>query len=41
MAPLTRFELEFAAMLWGPGQLPQFESVVKPGYADCLLGFNE
>jgi hypothetical protein len=28
-------------MLWGPKQLSQFKSLVKAGYADCVLGFNE
>jgi hypothetical protein len=28
-------------MLWGPKQIGQFTQVVKRGYADCVLGFNE
>lgn len=28
-------------MLWGPKQISQFQSLVKPGYADCVMGFNE
>jgi len=28
-------------MLWGPKQLGQFQQLVKPGYAHCVMGFNE
>lgn len=28
-------------MLWGQNQVQQFQSVVKPGYANCVMGFNE
>jgi len=28
-------------MLWGRDQVQEFQSVVKAGYADCLIGFNE
>jgi hypothetical protein len=28
-------------MLWGPKQIGDFTSLVKPGYANIALGFNE
>jgi hypothetical protein len=28
-------------MLWGANQVADFERLVKPGYADTILGFNE
>ena len=29
------------AMFWGDNQISDFESVVKAGYANFILGFNE
>jgi hypothetical protein len=28
-------------MLWGPKQIPDFQRLVKPGYANTIFGFNE
>ncbi|KAF9452042.1 glycoside hydrolase family 128 protein [Macrolepiota fuliginosa MF-IS2] len=28
-------------MLWGPKQIGDFTKLVKPGYANCAMGFNE
>jgi len=28
-------------MLWGSAQVEEFQSVVKKGYADCVMGVNE
>lgn len=33
--------MKFMAQLWGSDQISDFESVVKAGYADFILGFNE
>jgi len=35
--------LKFAPMLWGGdgGRIAAFQSVVKPGYGNAILGFNE
>jgi hypothetical protein len=33
--------LQFAPMLWGTNQISDFTNLVKPGYANWALGFNE
>ena len=33
--------IKFMAQLWGWDQVSDFESVVKAGYADYILGPNE
>ena len=33
--------MKFMAQLWGSDQVSDFESVVKAGYANFILGFNE
>jgi len=33
--------LQYAPMLWGPNQIGDFTNLVKPGYAQYALGFNE
>jgi len=36
-----RLGYKFCPMLWGHKQIDTFERLVVPGYADCILGFNE
>jgi Glycosyl hydrolase catalytic core len=39
--PQNTHGLQYAPMLWGTNQLGTFESTVKAGYANIVLGFNE
>jgi hypothetical protein len=41
LKPSNTFGLQYVPMLWGTSQLAQFKSVVKPGYANVVLAFNE
>lgn len=39
--PQDTYGLEFIPMLWGQNQIAHFKDVVKGGYANFVLGFNE
>ncbi|KAF5370124.1 hypothetical protein D9758_001227 [Tetrapyrgos nigripes] len=39
--PTHKLGFDFWPMLWGPRQIPDFQRLVVPGYANVVLDFNE